>query len=268
MSRPEDTTRTPTAPALSALFARYVERQSAAHAAGVGPAETTGEVVPYEAVPVQPVDARLAWHEVQTGLGILCPAAEVASCPAPPEWSNLVQTLEPAAAVPMAACNFPQLVRNIQPLLHVTEWSRLRPALTRPLSVPGLVEWATAAERRKSRVQTLVAAGCLRVARQFGEAGALLESQAPRLPADWQAAWDNERAALTWQRGDAEAAAALWQAQGETPAVLFNRGMASLFLGRPGAARPWLSKAVDQLPEADGWHHLGRLYLAVAEMRG
>jgi hypothetical protein len=267
MSHPDNTPHTPAAPALSALFARYVERQSAAHAAGVGPADAAGEVVPYEAVPVQPVDARLAWHEVRTGLGILCPAAEPASCPAPPEWPNLVQALEPAAAVPMAACNFPQLVRNIQPLLHVTEWSRLRPALTRPLSVPGLVEWATAAERRKSRVQTLVAAGCLRLARQFHEAGVLLESLS-RQSAEWQAAWDNERAALAWQRGEAEAAAALWQAQGETPAVLFNRGMAQLFLGRPAAARPWLSKAVDQLPEADGWHHLGRLYLALAEMRG
>jgi hypothetical protein len=265
MSHPDDMPRTPASPSLAALFARYVERQSAAHAAGLGPAGAPGEVVPYEAVPVQPVDARLAWHEVQAGLAVLCPAGEVVSCPAPPDWPNLVLAQDPAAAVPMAACNFPQLVRNIQPLLHVADWSRLRPAATRPLSVPGLVEWATAAERRKSRVEALVAAGCLRLARQFDEADALLESQT-RLPAEWQAACNNERAAIAWQRGEAETAAALWQAQRETPALLFNRGLAALFLGRPAAARPLLSKAVDQLPETNGWHHLGRLYLAVAEM--
>jgi hypothetical protein len=50
--------------------------------------------------------------------------------------------------------------------------------------------------------------------------------------------------------------------------VLFNRGMAALFLGQPAKARNWLARAADQLPETSGWHHLGRLYLALAEMRG
>ena len=49
--------------------------------------------------------------------------------------------------------------------------------------------------------------------------------------------------------------------------VLFNRGMAALFLNRAKEARPLLSQAVEQLSEDDGWHHLGRLYLALAEMR-
>src|SRR5581483_2619950 len=50
----------------------------------------------------------------------------------------------------------------------------------------------------------------------------------------------------------------------ESVPVLFNRGMAALFLGRPAEAREDLRRAVGRLPEPDGWHHLGRLYLALA----
>jgi len=46
--------------------------------------------------------------------------------------------------------------------------------------------------------------------------------------------------------------------------VLFNRGMAALFLDRPAEARADLRKATERLPESSGWHHLGRLYLALA----
>ena len=54
----------------------------------------------------------------------------------------------------------------------------------------------------------------------------------------------------------------------ETPAVLFNRGMALLFLGQLTEARMVLTKAVAVLPEAGGWNALARLYLAVAEIHG
>ena len=46
--------------------------------------------------------------------------------------------------------------------------------------------------------------------------------------------------------------------------VLFNRGMAALFTGQPADARADLRRAVEQIPESSGWHHLGRLYLALA----
>lgn len=54
----------------------------------------------------------------------------------------------------------------------------------------------------------------------------------------------------------------------DAPAVLFNRGMARLFLGRVAEARESLQKAVDAIPETSGWHTLARLYLAVAEIHG
>ena len=61
----------------------------------------------------------------------------------------------------------------------------------------------------------------------------------------------------------AEALAA-WDAMAETPAVLFNRGMARLFLGQITDAKPALQKAIDAIPETSGWNALARLYLAVA----
>ena len=81
-------------------------------------------------------------------------------------------------------------------------------------------------------------------------------------------AWENERAALLWHRGEGEQALAVWNAMAETPTVLFNRGMALLFLGKPAEARPALSAAAAVLPEAGGWNALARLYLAVAEIHG
>jgi hypothetical protein len=44
--------------------------------------------------------------------------------------------------------------------------------------------------------------------------------------------------------------------------------LAALVLDRPAEARPWLTQAVAQLPEDGAWHHLGRLYLALAGTRG
>jgi hypothetical protein len=72
---------------------------------------------------------------------------------------------------------------------------------------------------------------------------------------------------LAWHRGDAERALAMWQTQPASTPVLFNQGMAALFLGRVAEARSPLSRAVSQLSDENGWHHLGKLYLALAEMK-
>src|SRR5438105_4362714 len=84
---------------------------------------------------------------------------------------------------------------------------------------------------------------------------------------DPRLAWDE---ALAWHAGRRGAAADLWKTRGDASHVptLFNLGLAALFQGRPSEARPSLTKAVAQLPDDNSWHHLGRLYLALAEMRG
>ena len=94
----------------------------------------------------------------------------------------------------------------------------------------------------------------------------MLKSQG-EAPAVWKALRANEEAALAWHRGQAEEALALWRTQKASVPVLFNRGMAALFLGRPTEAQTVLREAVAQLPDTSAWHHLGHLYLALTSAR-
>jgi hypothetical protein len=254
--------QTSSQPPLADLLAGYLRRQAVAHADGVGYAPPAGEVVPYDLTPAQPVDPRLAWQETVAVLRTWQPTT--ADLPAPPEWPTLVTAHEPAAAVALCCGNFPQLVRDLHPILQAPDLAALRPTGNRPVAVPSLLDWAA---QQTAFPQVLPAVGALRLARQFDAAAELLHRPRAAVPVPWQAAWANEEAALAWHRGRHEEAAALWQEQPESLAVLFNRGMAALFLGGSGEARAPLSAAIARLPEESGWHHLGCLYLALAEMR-
>jgi hypothetical protein len=87
------------------------------------------------------------------------------------------------------------------------------------------------------------------------------------VPSAWRAAKANEEAAHAWHRGRAEEALDLWCKQESSVPVLFNRGIAALFLGRSDEARTALTDAVAPLPYTDAWHHLGHRYLALADAR-
>jgi hypothetical protein len=257
----------PTQPPLPELFARYLARQASAHEEGLGLADLGEEVVPFDAVPVQPVEPRLAWAEAVAVLGALgLPAGERPSR-VPPDWPALVAGHEPEVALPFCLGNFPQMVRHLPALLHNPDLGTPRVAAARAVPVAGLEEWAIGVARSKDCRQTLLAAAVLRLARQFDSAGRLLGGL-KEVPAGWQGVLANERAALAWHRGDAAEAAASWRGQAESVPVLFNRGMAALFLGEPADARAALAGAATGLPEDGAWHHLARLYLALAEMRG
>src|SRR5262249_34491554 len=110
--------------------------------------------------------------------------------------------------------------------------------------------------------------GALRLAKQFDQARELLSAHQAEIPAGWRAGWANETAALAWHGGRWGEAFTVWQSQDKSVPVLFNRGMADLFREQPGQAGTWLAEAVSQLPESGPWHHLGRLYLTLAENRG
>jgi hypothetical protein len=225
--------------------------------------ETFGEVLPHDAAPAQPIDPRTAWDEAKTVLDFFRPGVSVAS---PPDWPALVVSHEPETALAFAAGNFPQLVRNLLLLWQTKDLTKLRPQVAEGAPAPALTEWAAETLRDGLYPQALLAVGAMRLARQFDAAQDLCQKHEAKVPAAWRVAWANEQAALAWHRGQAEAAAASWQAQEENVPVLFNRGMAALFLGRPADGRPALEQAVAQLPENSPWHHLGRLYLALAEM--
>jgi tetratricopeptide (TPR) repeat protein len=261
-------TETSAQPALAELMGRYLSRQAGAHAAGLATFDPTGEVVPFEAGPVQPVDPRPAWEEAVAVLPFFrstgAKTSEGEALTPPPQWANLVAAHEPAVALAFCVGNYPQLLRNLHLILHRTKLTDLQPRETQAVVVAELTNRAKDAAANNSFPQTLLALGTLRLARQFDEAGAFLTAHDANVPVDWRDAWANEKAALAWHRGHGAEALALWQAQQPTAPVLFNRGMALLFLGRSADARAPLTQAVAQLPEAGAWHHLARLYLAMA----
>lgn len=248
--------------ALAELFTHYLRQQVEAQAQGLGFPETSGEVVPHEAVPVQPTDPRQAWEDAIDVVSHFPTRPAHLPWTVAPDWPALVAAQEPAVALAFCLGNFPQMVRNLHPLLtgNLTTL-RVHPNHPVPAS-PGLREWAAQARHDAPR---LMAAGVLRLGRHFEEAAELLRTPAS---AEWQMIQANEEAALAWHRGDADQAHALWLAQEASVPVLFNRGMAALFLGRPVEARAALEQAVAALPETSAWYHLGHLYLALASARG
>ena len=245
----------PTAqPALADLTARYLGRQTIAHTAGLAPVETP-EVEPYEAVPVQAVDPRQAWDEATAVLSYFG-GGSVPAGKAVAEWPQLVAGQESHTALPMATGYYPQLVRDLAPLFHAEKLSELvrEPAPALEVVLPAKADDVSRA---------LAVVGALRLARQYESAERALQAIQP--PAAWRDACANEEAALLWQTGRRDEAARRWQAMPDSVPVLFNRGMAALFLDRPADARTALRSVVDRIPESSGWHHLARLYLALAE---
>jgi hypothetical protein len=157
------------------------------------------------------------------------------------------------------------MVRSIAPLVHVQDFVSLRPRGGQPLASESLLGWSDAGPEGAAGAEALIGLGLLRLARLFPQANALKETLRPRLGAEWRAVFENEEAALAWHQGDWAEAMALWNDQEQRTPVLFNLGMAALFAGRASEARSLLGRAIAQWPEDGSWHHLGRLYLAVAE---
>lgn len=249
---------------LANLFTRYLQRQITAQAEGLAILDPDGQALPHEAVPVQPVDPRLAWEDALVVVRHFPKVRDEARWSVPPEWPALVAGQEPAIALAFCVGNYPQMVRNLHPLLGGGDLTRLNVPPSRPVSAPAaLLQWAT---QIRAFPQILLSTSVLRLVYRFDEAAELLRARAD-VPAAWEPVWANEEAALLWHRGRGEEALAHWQKQKACAPILFNRGMAALFLGRAGEARAALTAAVEQLPETSAWHHLGHLYLALAAAR-
>jgi hypothetical protein len=251
-------------PALADLLSRYLQQQGSQLTDQLQP---IGEVVPHEAIPAQPVNARLAWDEAVAVLPCISAAQDRQSSAEPPNWAALVAAQEPVAAIAFCVGNYPQLVRELPPLLQSNTLAALRPLPGRTLGDQDLLDWASTQSKAGNFPQLLIALGVLRLSRHFDAAAELQQRHQADVPAEWQAAWANEQAALAWHSGQADTARDLWQAQPDSVPVLFNRGLAALFLDKPAEARPLLKRALAQLTEENGWHHLAALYLALADMR-
>jgi len=255
---------TPTQPKLADLLAGYLGRQAEAPANLDG----EGEVVAYDAGPVHPVDPGLAWNETLVVARCFAPGLKPAEWPAPAGWSALVAAHEPVVALACALGNFPQMVRHFHTILQCRNLALLRPGSgsARPVHAPGLVEWArkSAEKGPDGRLPHLLAAlGTLRAVREFDEAERLFQAHDAQIAAADRTAWENERAALAWHRGQSQQACDIWHRLEPTGVTLFNRGMADLFLDRPTQAHHSLKAAVARLPEEGAWGHLARLYLTL-----
>ncbi len=240
---------------LENLLSRYLDRQAQAFEEGVEGFDA--EVTPYDAGPVQPIDAKLAWDETKSVLALYGVKIEK-SISAPPGWGTLVAEHEPVVALPIAFGNFPQLVRNFHVLLK-DPGAEIWPTQVRPTEVPGLKAWVDQAEG----VKLLAALGALRLGKQFALADTLIERHDQTIPENLTVAWANEKAALAWHRGNHDDALAKWRAMEPSPVVLFNRGMAGLLFKRDPGARADLETAIERLPEGSAWQFLGRLYLTM-----
>ncbi len=253
-------------PSPDELMARYIQRRAEAHVAGIASTDVSGEVQPYDAGPVQPTDPKPAWDMAVAVVRDF--QNDELTWTAPPEWPEIVSSHEPAFDLAFCLGNFPQLVRNLQPLLQAQDLAELRKLrTTQPTEVPELEGWARKEVEAGNVPNALLAIGSLRLAKQFELASELAASLDATIPEAWKQVWENEKAALAWHRGDVEAAYELWQKMPESLPVVFNRGMAALFLGKAEEARPNLEKVVEQLPETNAWHYLAKLYLTLARTR-
>jgi tetratricopeptide (TPR) repeat protein len=265
MARASEQSNTGGQPALAELLGRYLPEQASAHAAGMAFANATGDVVPHDSVAAQPVDPRLAWDGACAAIRCLNPQADLRSWKVPVDWPSLVAGQESVTVLPFSVGNFPQMVRNLPELFDAAALTvgRTPSALVTPSN--DVLAWAEDGSKRGPH--PLLAAAVLRMIGQYDRAERILDRAQRTLTGEWKAALANERAALAFQRGRQDEAKANWEAEQESAPILFNRGLVALVSGRRTDAQALLRKAVAMLPESDAWHHLGRLYLALAEMR-
>ena len=251
-------------PSLTDLMANYLEKQADAQALGI--ATFDSEVTPYEVGPVQPLDPKLAWDEALAVLSFYGPAATQRR-QAPPHWSHLVANHESIVAVTFSAGNFPQLMRNFHTILSQPNLADMRPTAGRTASASELPAWVEEVAQKKQYPQMLLALGTLRLAKHFDAADAFIRAHDAGIPKEWRTGWENEKAALAWHSGRFEEARKIWDALEPTVPVLFNRGMAALFAGDTAIAKQHLTAALAKLPTSSAWHHLGRLYVILADLR-
>lgn len=253
---------------LGKLMTRFLQQRSADPASIM---EEGGEVSPYQAVAVYMVEPRTALDEAAAAADFFLDkqmAAGFRLSKTPPEWAALVRGQETLAAVPLSLGNFPQLVRDVTPLLGDKPLTEMKPGEGRPFALAELEEWGRKMAGKRRWAEALFAAGALRAANQFDAADELLGQVRSAAPKSWDGLLRNEEAALAWQRGDSDEARRLWDDHpADNPAILFNRGLAALFTGEAAAAAPLLARAAAGLPEDGPWQHLARLYLILAESR-
>jgi tetratricopeptide (TPR) repeat protein len=183
----------------------------------------------------------------------------------PVDWPGLVAGQESVTVLPFCIGNFPQMVRNLPELFEAAALTVGRSPTAPITPSDDVLAWAEDGSKRGPH--PLLAAAVMRLLGQYDQAAKILDRAKKTLPGEWKAALANERGVLALQRGRLDEAKAIWEGEAESAPILFNRGLVALVAGERTEAQALLRKAVAMLPESDAWHHLGRLYLALAEVR-
>jgi hypothetical protein len=224
---------------------RFLAHRSDAASAAVEP--SCWEVEPYELATGYRIDPRTAWQAAT------CLLPHSTALTPPPEWATLVQHSTPLWAIPCAWGLFPQRLQQLPPLLAPQPLQRLLPS-AEPPALPGFVtlrHWIA-----QQPAPAPLAAACARLLHDWDAAEQLLPTDEP-----------NEHAALLWLRGQHLHALTLWDQTAERPHILFNRGMARLFLDQPTQALPLLRQAAALWGADHPWQPLAQLYAAIAQLR-
>ncbi|QEL16160.1 tetratricopeptide repeat protein [Limnoglobus roseus] len=229
-------------PSLADLTSRFLARPAAL--------ETDTSVEPHEVMAGFTADARTTWTEATAAAKFL----GVKDLPAtlPGEWAAHSRQAS-AEFLPLAIGHFPQQVRDINSLIS--------PA--KKLSTTTESRGWTATSAKSPLANALLQAASARVGGNYAEAERLLAQAETLADETAKTVVENERAALLWQQGQRTAAVAIWK-QSDNRVSAFNLGMAALANGQKSEAHAHLNAAAEQLPESSGWHHLARLYLALA----
>jgi tetratricopeptide (TPR) repeat protein len=252
-------------PTIAELTAGFLSRTQDAETL-IAAADALGEVEPHEVTVGYRAEPRLAWQESVAVLAAF--GKKVDSIPAPGEWGGLVARQDGVVALPFALANYPQRVRDLGKLLQTSNLGELLPTPAANSSIStGLLKWGTRHLQAGDLPHVLIVAASYRAAGDFDRAAETLTQLKATVGSEWQPTLANEEAALLWHRGQFQAAADLWASLPNSVAIRFNRGMASLFLGRANEAGEHLKAAIAGLPESSAWHHLASLYLTLAEMR-
>ena len=237
-------TRSIRQPSLAELTDRMIAAKLSAPVADAG----EHEVEPYEVMNGFRTDPRTAYTEATAAAKLLGVTGQPTTLP--PEWASFVQTAAGSPAVPMAAGQFPQRVRDAAELMDADDLTAFAPTATAPVSgFQQLRAWV------KKQPASPLTAG---IGRALGDAHATAGTDAVAV---------NERAAAAWLAGKHAEAVKLWATLPGSPVASFNRGMSLLFTGNAADAIPHLQAAADTLSDASGWSHLAALYLAVARSR-
>jgi hypothetical protein len=249
------------------LFLNYLKQRSAV--ATTEPIARESEVEPHQAAVLAVVDSRQAFSDALAAAEWLLGrqgTSVLRDIQMPPGWDSLVHQHDSVVAVPFCMGYYPQMLRDVSPILAKRRPSSLLTGTAKPQPMNDVVAWGTSMLRKQKWAEALVAAAALRMCGQSNAARDMLDQIRKSAAVAWNAVLLNEEAALAWAGGDLRKAGDLWakHPQADMPPILFNRGLVALFTDRPRDAESLLRQAADKLPETSAWHHLGQLYLALA----